>query len=431
MRIDNSPARGMRDLLPADVAVRDHVLDSVLAVYRRFGYQRIETPALEDINRLRNGDGADNEKLVYEVLRRGLPASVPDGTLVRDLVDLGLRYDLTVPLTRFYGHNHAALPTPFRSLQVGPVWRAERPQKGRYRQFYQCDIDMIGEPSVLAEAELIEATSEALAAIGLSGTTIRLCDRRFWSSLAAEFGVPASDQMAFFITVDKLDKVGWDGVRAELSELGLSAGQVGSVEEKIRGLQDLPAGRLGAALAAALPGLAAPVIEDLVTVGSALDRLAQVRKLSWEFDPTLVRGMGYYTGQVFEITHPDMPGSVAGGGRYDQLIGKSLGHDVPACGFSLGFERIVDLLARRPARDAVAVLTEADVPVTDALEVARDLRSVSGPGGAGLVVETVRRSGKFGAQLKRLEAAGFTSFVLVQMSDGVVVRGEQRALSGA
>jgi histidyl-tRNA synthetase len=431
MRIDNSPARGMRDLLPADVAVRDHVLDSVLAVYRRFGYQRIETPALEDINRLRNGDGADNEKLVYEVLRRGLPASVPDGTLVRDLVDLGLRYDLTVPLTRFYGHNHAALPTPFRSLQVGPVWRAERPQKGRYRQFYQCDIDMIGEPSVLAEAELIEATSEALAAIGLSGTTIRLCDRRFWSSLAAEFGVPASDQMAFFITVDKLDKVGWDGVRAELSELGLSAGQVGSVEEKIRGLQDLPADRLGAALAAALPGLAAPVIEDLVTVGSALDRLAQVRKLSWEFDPTLVRGMGYYTGQVFEITHPDMPGSVAGGGRYDQLIGKSLGHDVPACGFSLGFERIVDLLARRPARDAVAVLTEADVPVTDALEVARELRSVSGPGGAGLVVETVRRSGKFGAQLKRLEAAGFTSFVLVQMSDGVVVRGEQRGLIGA
>jgi histidyl-tRNA synthetase len=431
MRIDNSPARGMRDLLPADVAVRDHVLDSVLAVYRRFGYQRIETPALEDINRLRSGDGADNEKLVYEVLRRGLPAAVAAGTPLRELVDLGLRYDLTVPLTRFYGHNHAALPTPFRSLQVGPVWRAERPQKGRYRQFYQCDIDMIGEPSVLAEAELIEATSEALAAIGLSGTTIRLCDRRFWSSLAAEVGVPAPDQMAFFITLDKLDKAGWDGVRAELSELGLSAGQVASVEEKIRGLQDLPANKLGGALAEALPGLAAPVIEDLVAVASALDRLARIRALSWEFDPTLVRGMGYYTGQVFEITHPDMPGSVAGGGRYDKLIGKSLGQDVPACGFSLGFERIVDLLARRPARDAVAVLTEADVPVTDALEAARELRSVAGPGGAGLVVETVRRSGKFGAQLKRLEAAGFTSFVLVQMSDGVVVRGEQRGLSGA
>src|SRR5215471_13658806 len=190
MKIDNSPARGMRDLLPADVAVRDHVLESIVAVYRRFGYQRIETPALEDINRLQSGQGADNEKLIYEVLRRGLPAEVPAGTFLRDLVDLGLRYDLTVPLTRFYGNNQAALPSPFRSLQVGPVWRAERPQKGRYRQFYQCDIDMIGEPSVLAEAELIEATSEALAAIGLTGTTIRLLDRRFWSALAADVGVP-------------------------------------------------------------------------------------------------------------------------------------------------------------------------------------------------------------------------------------------------
>ena len=214
MKIDNSPARGMRDLLPADVSVRDHVLDSIVAVYRRFGYQRIETPALEDINRLQSGEGADNEKLVYQVLRRGLPAVVPDGTFVRELVDLGLRYDLTVPLTRFYGHNHAALPSPFRSLQVGPVWRAERPQRGRYRQFYQCDIDMIGEPTVLAEAELIEATSEALAAIGLSDTTVRLSDRRFWSALAADSGVPSSVQGAFFITLDKLDKIGWDGVRA-------------------------------------------------------------------------------------------------------------------------------------------------------------------------------------------------------------------------
>ena len=170
MKIDNSPARGMRDLLPADVAVRDHVLESISAVYRRFGYQRIETPALEHIDRLSSGEGGDNEKLIFEVLRRGLPPEVPAGTPLRELVDLGLRYDLTVPLTRFYGNNHASLPMPFRSLQVGPVWRADRPQRGRYRQFYQCDIDMIGEPSVLAEAELIEATTEALAAIGLTGT---------------------------------------------------------------------------------------------------------------------------------------------------------------------------------------------------------------------------------------------------------------------
>ena len=191
MKIDNSPARGMRDLLPADVAVRDHVLESISAVYRRFGYQRIETPALEHIDRLSSGEGGDNEKLIFEVLRRGLPPDVPAGTPVRELVDLGLRYDLTVPLTRFYGNNHASLPTPFRSLQVGPVWRADRPQRGRYRQFYQCDIDMIGEPSVLAEAELIEATTEALAAIGLTGTTVRLSDRRFLAALAADCGVPA------------------------------------------------------------------------------------------------------------------------------------------------------------------------------------------------------------------------------------------------
>ena len=427
MKIDNSPARGMRDLLPADVAVRDQVLESIVAVYRRFGYQRIETPALEDINRLQSGEGADNEKLVYEVLRRGLPPFVAADTPLRGLVDLGLRYDLTVPLTRFYGQHHAALPTPFRSLQVGPVWRAERPQKGRYRQFYQCDIDMIGEASVLAEAELIEATSEALAAIGLTGTTVRLSDRRFWSALASDTGIPAQVQGAFFITLDKLDKIGWDGVRLELTELGLSAGQVASVEEKVRGLEGLPADKLAGALADAVPGLAAPVIDDLVVVASCLDRLAGSRELTWEFDPTLVRGMGYYTGQVFEIVKEGVSWSLAGGGRYDKLIGKSLGHDVPACGFSLGFERIVDLLAAERSRDAVAVLTEADVPVADALEVARELRSVAG---VGRVVETVRRSGKFGAQLKRLEAAGFSSFVLVQVSGGAVVRGELRPLGG-
>jgi histidyl-tRNA synthetase len=422
MKIDNSPARGMRDLLPADVAVRDHVLESIVAVYRQFGYQRIETPALEDINRLQSGEGADNEKLVYQVLRRGLPPQIAAGTPLRDLVDLGLRYDLTVPLTRFYGNNHARLPTPFRSLQIGPVWRAERPQKGRYRQFNQCDIDMIGEPSVLAEAELIEATSEALAAIGLTGTTIRLSDRRFLSALAADSGVPEDSRNAFFITLDKLDKIGWNGVRAELAELGFSSALISAVQEKIQTLMDLPAAKLAGALAEAVPGLPASVIEDLSTIASCLDRLSAERALTWQFDPTLVRGLGYYTGQVFEIIHPDMSGSVAGGGRYDKLIGRSLGHDVPACGFSIGFERIVDLLSRRPVRDALAVLVDADVPIADALEVARELR------GPGRVVETVRRSGKLGAQLRRLETAGFSGFLLVNVENGATVRGERRTL---
>jgi len=427
MKIDNSPARGMRDLLPADVAVRDHVLESISAVYRQFGYQRIETPALENIARLSSGEGADNEKLIFEVLRRGLPPEVADGTPLRELVDLGLRYDLTVPLTRFYGNNHAALPLPFRALQVGPVWRADRPQRGRYRQFYQCDIDMIGEPSVLAEAELIEATSEALAAIGLTGTTIRVSDRRFLAALAAECGVPADSWDAFFITLDKLDKIEWDGVRSELVGLGFDAARVAGVVDKIQGLMDVPAGELAATLARTLPGLPDEVTGDLSATAASLDLLAAERPLSWQFDPTLVRGMGYYTGQVFEIIHPGMSGSVAGGGRYDKLIGRSLGHDVPACGFSIGFERIVDLLSREQSRDAVALLVEGDVPVADALAVAREMR---GAGAAGRVVETVRRSGKFGAQLKRLKAAGFSGFVLLRAEDGAAVRGELRALDG-
>jgi len=433
MKIDNSPARGMRDLLPADVAVRDHVLESISAVYRRFGYQPIETPALESIERLQSGEGADNEKLIFQVLRRGLPPEVAAVTPLRALVDLGLRYDLTVPLTRFYGNNRASLPMPFRSLQVGPVWRADRPQRGRYRQFYQCDIDMIGEPTVLAEAELIEATSEALAAIGLTGTTIRLSDRRFLAALAADCGVPEGLRNEFFIILDKLDKIGWDGVRSELLGLGLGAAQVSALAEKIQGLAGVPADTLADALADSVPGLPAEVIEDLSTTAGCLDMLAAERPLKWQFDPTLVRGMGYYTGQVFEIIHPEMSGSVAGGGRYDKLIGRSLGHDVPACGFSIGFERIVDLLSRELARDAVAVLVEGDVPLADALAVARQLRGPaggSGGSGSGRAVETIRRSGKFGAQLKRLEAAGFTGFVLVRAEGGVTVTGEPRALGG-
>src|SRR5215468_1579636 len=380
MKIDNSPARGMRDLLPADVAVRDHVLESISAVYRRYGYQRIETPALEHIDRLSSGEGGDNEKLIFEVLRRGLPPEVPAGTPLRGLVDLGLRYDLTVPLTRFYGNNHASLPTPFRSLQVGPVWRADRAQRGRYRQFYPFDINMIGEPSVLAEAEQIEATTEALAAIGLSGTTVRVSDRRFLAALAADCGVPAQ-------------------------------AQVTAAEERIRSLIGVPADKLADTLGRSVPGLAPEVVQDLSATAASLERLAKERPLSWQFDPTLVRGMGYYTGQVFEIMHPEMSGSVAGGGRYDRLIGRSLGYDVPACGFSIGFERIVDLLSGEQPRDAIAVLVEGDVPVPDAVAVAREMRELAGPGRA---VETVRRSGKFGAQLKRLEAAGFTGFVLVK-----------------
>jgi len=425
VKTDNSPARGTRDLLPASVAVRDHVLESITTVYRRFGYQRIETPALEDIRRLQGGQGGENEKLIFQVLRRGLPDEVAIGTPVRDLVDLGLRYDLTVPLTRFYGNNHAQLPSPFRSLQVGPVWRAERPQKGRYRQFYQCDIDLIGEPGVLAEAELIEATSQALAAVGLEGTTVRLSDRRFLVSLAEAAGLPEASRDSFFITLDKLDKIGWDGVRAELEGLGLPPDTISAALDKIAALQDLAPAKIGDALADAVPSMGDDAIEDLATTTACLDRLAADQPVSWQFDPTLVRGMGYYTGQVFEVSHPKMRSSVAGGGRYDKLIGRSLDRDVPACGFSIGFERIVDLLERGTRRDAVALLAEADVPVIEILAIARALRNQGQP------IETVRRSGKFGAQLTRLENAGFTSFIHLRNDNGAVTRSEMRALGAS
>ena len=422
MRIDNSPARGNRDLLPATVAVRDHVLKSITDVYRTFGYQRIETPVIENIERLYGGQGGENEKLIFEILRRGLPPEIEAGTRIRDLVDLGLRYDLTVPLTRFYGNNQASLPSPFRSLQVGPVWRAERPQKGRYRQFYQCDIDIIGEPSVLAEAELIEATSQALNAVGLDGITVRLSDRRILTALAVNAGVDEGMQDSFFIALDKLDKIGWEGVTAEFQKIGIPVECVTAVVDNIGALSQLAVEKLQAGLADALPDLQPDVIEDFSTTAECLNRIASERSLNWQFDPTLVRGMGYYTGQIFEMSHGRMPGAVAGGGRYDRLIGRSLGKDVPACGFSIGFERIVDLLESDVPRDAVALLADSQVPVPDVMAAARRLRS------GGRAVETVRGSGKFSAQLSRLERAGFSSFIRLRTENGRTVLADERAL---
>ncbi|MEU4807156.1 histidine--tRNA ligase [Actinosynnema sp. NPDC023587] len=406
MKIDNSPPRGTRDLLPDRVAARDHALAEISEVYRRHGYRRIETPALEDIRRLRGGEGGENEKLVFQVLRRGLDEVVAAGTPVGDLVDLGLRFDLTVPLVRFYADNQATLPTPFRSFQFAPVWRAERPQKGRYRQFHQCDIDLIGEGSVLAEVELIEATTEALAALDITGTTVRLSDRRFLSALARHTGLAEAEWPGFFIGLDKLDKIGWDGVRAELTgKRNLPAAAVDTARSIIEGLVGLDPAKVADRIADAVPTVPDEVVADLATTVAGLVDLGTTRAVRWEFDPTLVRGMGYYTGQIFEISHPGSSSSVAGGGRYDKLVGRAAGKDVPACGFSLGFERIIDLIPEVPARSALAVLVEPDVPVPHALRRAREARA------DGREVVVIRRSGKLPAQLGRLEAQGFTGFV--------------------
>jgi len=425
VKIDNSPPRGTRDLLPDTVAMRDHMLVTISEIYHQFGYQRIETPALEDLRRLTDGQGGENEKLIFQVLRRGLPARIEADTEVRELADLGLRFDLTVPLTRFYGNNHSQLPHPFRSFQFGPVWRAERPQKGRYRQFYHCDIDIIGEASVLAEVELIEATTAALAAVGLAGTTVRLSDRRYLSALAESVGLPEENWQAFFIGLDKLDKIGWEGVRRELADYrSLQPSAIDKALTRVRDLAELAPSKVIDGVADAVPALAEQVLADLATTTRALTDIAATTDLTWEFDPTLVRGMGYYTGQIFEIAHPDFPSSLAGGGRYDKLIGRSLGKDVPACGFSIGFERIVDLLDRTLRPDAVAVLYNSDVPLTRVLATARGLRS------DGQKVAIIGRSGKFGAQLARLESWGFTAVVHLRADNDSEVLPPVRPLGG-
>jgi histidyl-tRNA synthetase len=409
---DNSPVRGMRDLLPATVSARDSLMDTITEVYRSYGYGRIETPCLEDIGRLSSDEGGENEKLVYRTLKRGLDTEIEGPVKVSSLVDLGLRFDLTVPLSRFYANNQAALPQPFRSLQIGSVWRAERPQKGRYRQFTQCDIDLIGEETVLAEAELIEATLAALSRLGLRELTVRLSDRRLLVALARESGVPVERTGSLFITLDKLDKIGWEGVRTELIGRNFDPPVVEKCIDLVASVQKVATSSEWAILRVLLPSLDESVVEDFATTAACLDLLFTGEDASWTFDPTLVRGMGYYTGQIFEVAHPGSRSSIAGGGRYDKLIGKTLGRDVPACGFSLGFERIAELISTQSTEDKLAVLFDDDVDMVDALAAARRLRS------QGRTVGLVRRRGQFGKQLGRLEGESYTSYVVCR-KDGV------------
>ncbi len=382
----------------------------IASVYERFGYQRIETPALEDLDRLTGGNGGENEKLIFQVLRRGLPPELEAATEVSSLVDLGLRFDLTVPLTRFYANNAAVLPSPFRSFQLGPVWRAERPQRGRYRQFHQCDIDIIGESSVLAEVELIEATTEALGAVGLHEIVVRISDRRVLSAVATAAGFVEEEWAGLFIALDKLDKIGWDGVRQELVEArSMGAGPTDTALDLMRQLSELPPQAAVGGLSDRLPAISEDVLTDLATTTEALHQLAPESGWSWCFDPTLVRGMGYYTGQIFEVTRPGLGSSIAGGGRYDNLIGRSLGRQVPACGFSIGFERILELLETTPRNETVALVYEPDVPPARALAAARHLRA------DGHQVATIARSGKLAAQLARLESWGFGSWLHLEV----------------
>ncbi len=401
MASDVTAPRGMRDFLPADKARRERVLGVIRESYRRHGFDEIETPVMEDSARLHAGLGGDNEKLAFGVLKRGL--TVEDLRAAReplDLVDLGLRFDLTVPLARFYATHRAELPSVFRAIQIAPVWRAERPQRGRFRQFVQCDIDIIGEPGPLAEVELIAATADALDALGLAGCAIRINDRRILAALVRSWGIADADYESTLVTVDKLDKVGVDGVVAELSAKGL--GDAERVGGTLRAIAELPDD--GWALASDPPAwLDVAVYRELLAIREALPGIRLV------FSPDLVRGMGYYTGTIFEIAHPDVPYSLGGGGRYDGMIGRFLGTDVPAVGFSLGFERILELVEAAAGERADAVALVYDDGAAPARLVALKRQLVQ----TGARVRLVRRARRVAAQLDQLAAEGFTRFAFV------------------
>ncbi|HUF22876.1 MAG TPA: ATP phosphoribosyltransferase regulatory subunit [Vicinamibacterales bacterium] len=352
------PAKGFRDFAPAAKRRKEQMLSAIRACYLRYGFDEIETPAAEPIERLRGSEGGENLAMIFEILRRGLgEAELRTAKSPGELSDLGLRYDLTVPLARYYASNQAELPAVFRAIQIGPVWRAEKPQKGRYRQFTQCDIDIIGDASTLAEIELIVATLEAVREIGLSGATVRLNDRRFLDALIAGAGLGADQKGKALIIIDKLDKIGLDGVAAALSE-AFTDGSGDRLAASLRALGGDAAGLTIERFQSLVPGCDPAAVADHRAIVQAVREIggpAAVR-----FDPTLVRGLGYYTGPIFEVEHPASQSSVGGGGRYDNMIGTFLGQRVPACGFSLGVERLLEIAAEdaaaAPGADRVALI---------------------------------------------------------------------------
>ena len=343
MSLKKKPVTGMKDILPAEMQIRDYILGQIKETYRSFGFSSIETPCVEHIENLLSKQGGDNEKLIFKILKRGEKLDLETAQTENDLTDGGLRYDLTLPLSRYFANNAASLPTPFKALQIGNVWRADRPQKGRFRQFMQCDIDILGDATSQAEIELILATTTALSRICPGrGFTVRINDRRILRAMAVSSGFPEDDVDKVFITVDKMDKIGTDGVKAELLENGYSEASADRYLELMNQASPDAAGvrKMGELLKGVLEDGAA---ENLARIMETVTEVSQVG-CQLVFDPTLVRGMGYYTGTIFEVSMEGFGGSVAGGGRYDRMIGKFTGIDTPACGFSIGFERIVTIL---------------------------------------------------------------------------------------
>ena len=413
MALSKKPVNGMKDILPAEMEIRDYVTSVIKDTYRSFGFTPIETPCMENIANLSNKQGGENEKLIFKVLKRGEKLNLETAKEEADVVDFGMRYDLTVPLSRFYANHANDLPTPFKALQIGSVWRADRPQRGRYRQFTQCDIDILGEPSNLAEIELITATTTTIGRLGFKNFEIRINERRILKAMAAYSGFEEKDYDSIFITLDKMDKIGLEGVAAELGEEGYAKESIDKYLELFELLKDRKdVAECVAFLKDKLGDFLDQEVADSLTEIATAVNATKNAEFTLVFDPTLVRGMSYYTGTIFEIAMPELGAACGGGGRYDKMIGKFTGNDVPACGFSIGFERIILLLMEsgfkipeRPKR--VAYLVEKKYPAEKLVDVMKQAKEARENGQQVLVVR-MNKNKKF--QKEQLSKEGYEEF---------------------
>ena len=411
MALNKKPVTGMKDMLPKEMEIRDYVIQLIKDTYKTYGFTSMETPCVEHIENLCSKQGGDNEKLIFKILKRGEKLKIDEAEEENDLVDGGLRYDLTVPLARYYANHSNELPAPFKALQIGNVWRADRPQKGRFRQFMQCDIDILGEPGNLAEIELILATTAMLGKLNFHNFTVCINDRNILKAMAAYSGFKEEDYDEVFIILDKMDKIGAEGVAAELQEMGYTKENVETylqlfdeVAPNVEGIRYLKE-KLG-------DDLSDQTADGMEMIISSVEA-AKECEFNIKFDPTLVRGQSYYTGTIFEVTMDDFGGSVAGGGRYDKMIGKFAGQDTPACGFSIGFERIVMLLLENgyevPKKGSKkAYLLEKNMPKEGLLKVL-SLAKADREAGRQVLIVNMKKNKKF--QKEQLTADGYEEII--------------------
>ena len=411
MALKKKPVTGMKDILPAEMAIRDYVIRLIKETYGTFGFSSIETPCVEHIENLSSKQGGENEKLIFKILKRGEKLKLDTAETEADLVDGGLRYDLTLPLSRYYSNHANELPSPFKALQMGNVWRADRPQRGRYRQFMQCDIDILGEPTNLAEIELILATTTLLGKLDFKNFTIRINDRRILKAMAAYSGFALESYDTVFIILDKMDKIGLEGVREELEKEGFDKA---CVDKYLALFEEITNDVQGVRyVKEKLEGVLEPEYADgLELIMNSVDAV-KAADFKIAFDPTLVRGMSYYTGPIFEISMDEFGGSVGGGGRYDEMIGKFTGNNTCACGFSIGFERIIMLLMERGFQipqigTKKALLIEKNMPAEGMMKVLKQAEE-DRKNGSVVTIAVMKKNKKF--QKEQLKEEGYEEIV--------------------